>query len=61
MTEKKATRKERQLEREFEMQDRRFQRAMEKANSHMHRAEAYRIIMQDALNELNRINRERGR
>ena len=47
-----------QLEREFFQQDKRFEQAKAKVEKHIRRAEAWTIIMGDALDEMHRINRE---
>jgi len=46
------------LEREFMRQDKRFERAKAKAEKHIRLTEAWVIIMNDALAEMHRINRE---
>lgn len=52
------TRKENRLFREFAFQNRRLTRAMDKAKKHIRLANALVIIMNDALNEMHRINGE---
>ena len=50
--------KKKLLEREFMRQNKRFDHAMAQAEKHRRRSEAWIIIMDDALAEMRRINRE---
>ena len=52
--------KDSRLIREFLYQERRFQRAKEKIQKYIHLAEAWQIIMDDAVREQHRINKEMG-
>jgi len=51
---------EKQLSREFMLEEKRFQRAKKNALKHIRRAEAWTIIMKDAVSEQHRINKELG-
>jgi len=53
--------KEKQLKREFWRQDKRFERAKAKAEKHIRLTEAWVIVMNDAVSEQHRINKELGR
>ena len=50
--------KKKRLEREFMRQDKRFNHANAQAEKHIRRSEGWKIIMDDALAEMHRINRE---
>lgn len=50
--------KKKRLEREFMQQDKRFERAKANVQKCIRKSEAWIIIMQDTLKEMNRINRE---
>lgn len=50
--------KKKRLEREFMWQDKLFDHAKAQAEKHIRRSEAWVIIMDDALAEMHRINRE---
>ena len=50
--------KKKKLLREFMWQDKRFEHAKAKAEKHIRRADAWKIIMDDILAEMHRINLE---
>ena len=52
--------KRKNLLREFFYNVKRFEHAREQAKKHIRRAEAWTIIMNDAVNEQHRINKELG-
>jgi len=53
--------REKQLRREFWRQEKRFERAKDNVWKYINLADAWKIIMNDAISEQHKINKELGR